>query len=71
LGIICTVIPTLCLAQAIYLIGSSNTALIGGVGPVSTIVLASVFLGESLLAVQIVGVALVIVGVGSLQFVRQ
>ena len=66
LGIMCTVVPTLCLSQAIYLIGSSNTALAGGVGPVSTVVFASLILGESLVGVQYFGIVLVLLGVGCL-----
>ncbi|MFT5171466.1 MAG: drug/metabolite transporter (DMT)-like permease [Candidatus Marinamargulisbacteria bacterium] len=71
LGVICTIFPTLLLAQAIFLIGSSNTALAGGVGPISTIFLAVIFLGESLSSIQFVGAALVLLGVSSLTFLKR
>lgn len=44
-------------------IGASKTALIGAIGPVSTIYLAWVFLGESISLVQITGSMLVLTGV--------
>ena len=66
LGIICTVIPTLFLSQAIFLVGSSNTALAGAIGPISTVILAYFFLGENIDSIQFFGIALVLMGVGVL-----
>jgi drug/metabolite transporter (DMT)-like permease len=58
-----TVLPAFMLAAAIHRIGASHTAIIGGIGPVATIVLAVLFLGESMSGLQIGGALLVIVGV--------
>jgi len=58
-----TVLPAFMLAAAIHRIGASHTAIIGGIGPVATIVLAVLFLGESMSGLQIGGAILVIVGV--------
>lgn len=58
-----TVIPSFLVSQAIKMIGSSNFAIIGSIGPISTIVLANIYLGESFTMVQVLGTAIVISGV--------
>jgi len=58
-----TVLPAFMLAAAIHRIGASHTAIIGGIGPVATIVLAVIFLGESMSGLQIGGALLVVAGV--------
>jgi drug/metabolite transporter (DMT)-like permease len=58
-----TVMPAFVLAAAIRRIGSMQTSVIGSIGPVSTIYLAYVFLGEAMSAVQILGSLLVLAGV--------
>lgn len=63
MAILSTVLPVFLLAYAIHRIGSGSTSLIGSIGPVSTLALAYVFLHEHLSAVQILGAALVLVGV--------
>lgn len=58
-----TVLPAFILAAAIRRIGSMQTSVIGSIGPVSTIYLAYVFLGEAMSAMQIMGSLLVLAGV--------
>jgi drug/metabolite transporter (DMT)-like permease len=58
-----TVIPSFLVSQSIKVIGSSNFSIIGSVGPISTIILATIFLGETLTVNQVVGTLIVIVGV--------
>lgn len=58
-----TVLPVFLLSYAIRRIGSSSASLIGSIGPVSTIGMAYVFLGEQLSLLKIVGAALVLAGV--------
>jgi drug/metabolite transporter (DMT)-like permease len=58
-----TVLPAFMLAVALRRIGSAHTSMIGSIGPVSTILLAYVFLDEQLSLVQIGGSTLVLVGV--------
>ncbi len=58
-----TVLPVLLISEGIRIIGASNAAVIGSVGPVSTIVLAYFFLGEVLGFWQIIGTVIVIAGV--------
>jgi len=58
-----TVLPVFLLAWAIRRIGPGQAALIGAVGPVSTIFLAYLFLGEAITLLQIAGSSLVLAGV--------
>ncbi len=63
LALVATVIPSFLMAEGIRVIGSSNASIIGSIGPISTIVLAYVFLGERLGWIQWIGTFFVIVGV--------
>lgn len=63
MAIFATVAPSFLISAGIKRIGANNAAIFGGVGPISTIVLASIFLGEKLTVAQWVGTALVISGV--------
>lgn len=58
-----TVIPSFMMAEGIRVIGSSNAAIIGSIGPISTIALAYIFLGERLGYLQWIGTLFVIGGV--------
>jgi drug/metabolite transporter (DMT)-like permease len=62
LALLCTVLPVFLLAEGIRRIGAGSAAIIGAVGPVSTIALAHVLLGEPVHFVQAVGTLLVLVG---------
>ncbi|AMK75132.1 MULTISPECIES: DMT family transporter [Methylomonas] len=66
MAIFSTVLPVFMLSAAIKMIGSSHTSLIGSLGPVATLFMASYFLGEELSLAQIGGATLVMVGVLSL-----
>jgi len=57
---IATVIPTFLVSEGIRLIGASNASILGSVGPISTVILAYIFLGERLTTVQIFGGFLVL-----------
>ncbi|MFN7887339.1 MAG: EamA family transporter, partial [Betaproteobacteria bacterium] len=59
----CTVLPVFATMLAIERIGAGNTALAAMIGPVATIVLAYVFLGETVSLWQLAGTALVLAGV--------
>lgn len=58
-----TVIPSYLVTEGIKRVGSDNAAIIGSVGPVSTIIQANIFLNEPVLAVQIGGTVLILAGV--------
>lgn len=63
MAVFSTVLPAFMISEGIRLVGAGNAAIIGSVGPISTIVLAYIFLGERLTGWQWVGAALVISGV--------
>jgi drug/metabolite transporter (DMT)-like permease len=63
MAIISTVIPSYLISEGIKRIGSGNAAIIASVGPVSTIVQAYIFLDEPILAMQIGGTVLILIGV--------
>lgn len=63
MAVFSTILPIFLLSHAIRRIGSSNTSLIGSIGPISTIFLAYVFLAEGISFMQIAGSTLVLAGV--------
>jgi drug/metabolite transporter (DMT)-like permease len=63
MAVISTVIPTYMISEGIRRVGSGNAAIVGSVGPISTIIQAYYFLDEPFFVFQIVGTALVLVGV--------
>lgn len=58
-----TVLPSFLIAEGIRIIGATNASIIGSIGPISTIILAYIFLGEQLGWWQWGGTLLVIVGI--------
>lgn len=63
LAVIATVIPSFLISASIVRIGSSRFSIIAGLGPFSTIILATIFLNERLTMIQVVGTILVIFGI--------
>lgn len=63
IAIFATVIPSFLVSISIKLINSSNFAVVAGIGPISTIILAVIFLNEQLTSVQILGTITVIFGI--------
>jgi len=63
MAIFSTVLPVFLLSYAIRHIGPGSASLIGSIGPVSTIFMAWLFLGEHISPLQIAGSALVLAGV--------
>lgn len=63
LGFMVTVLPTVLLMQSIERLGASQSAMIASIGPILTIILATLFLGEKMNAIQWFGCGLNIVGV--------
>lgn len=58
-----TVLPSFLISEGIRVIGAGNAAIIGSVSPISTIILANIFLGERLGSLQWIGTFVVIIGV--------
>lgn len=63
LAIVGTVLPTFLTAEGIRLIGAGNAAVVSSLGPISTILLAYLFLGETITSLEVVGTLFVIGGV--------
>jgi drug/metabolite transporter (DMT)-like permease len=63
MAILSTVIPSYLVAEGIKRIGSGNAAIVGSVGPVSTILQAYFFLAEPFSIIQIIGTLLILAGV--------
>ena len=63
MAIFATVIPSYLVTAAINRIGSDNAAIVGSVGPVSTILMAHIFLSEAITVWQLTGTACILVGV--------
>ena len=63
MAIFVTVIPTFAMSEGIRRVGSGNTAIMASSGPIFTIVLATVFLGEQIAFLQIIGTLFVLLGV--------
>ncbi len=55
MAILSTVVPSYMVVEGIKRIGSDNTAIVGSIGPVSTLVLAYFFLQETISPFQIMG----------------
>lgn len=63
MAILSTVIPSYLVTEGIKRIGSGNAAIVGSIGPISTIVQAYFFLQEPIHALQLLGTALILAGV--------
>lgn len=63
MAIVATVIPSFMIQEGIRRIGANSAGIIGSIGPVSTIVLAYIFLGERMTEIQILGTAIVMGGI--------
>ena len=63
MAVVATVMPVYLMSAGLARIGAARTAMLSAIGPVITIVLGAIFLGERLTVVQCAGAALVIAGV--------
>lgn len=63
LAVLSTLIPSFLVSEAIKRLDASNFAILGSLGPVSTIILAYLFLDEHLTLLQLMGMLVVISGV--------
>ena len=63
MAVVSTLIPSFMFSEGIKQIGAPNGSIIGGIGPVSTIIFAVIILHESISIAQLIGTFLVIGGV--------
>lgn len=62
-GLFCTVVPVFLTMTAVQRIGAPTASQAGMVGPISTLFLGALLLGEPITAVQLAGTALVLAGI--------
>lgn len=70
MALFATVLPAFMINQGIKKIGGPNVSVIGSIGPVSTIILSMIFLGEQLSLIQAAGAMIIIAGVAVLSISR-
>ena len=63
MAVFSTVLPIILTSEGIRRIGASHASIVASIGPIATIFLGAIFLGESITGVQLAGAALVMVGV--------
>lgn len=63
MAIFSTVTPLWLMAEGLKRIGANQVALVGCIGPLSTMVFGQIFLGEPITLIQLIGAALVLAGV--------
>jgi drug/metabolite transporter (DMT)-like permease len=63
MAIVSTVIPSYLVSISIKRLGANTTAIIASIGPVSTILQASLLLGESVSALEIAGTRFILLGI--------
>ena len=68
IAIVCTIIPSFCISEAIARIGPDRTSITGTIGPVFTTLFAVSLLGEAFTVFHAIGMVLVIIGVSILGY---
>ena len=63
MAIFSTVLPLWLMAEGLKRIGANQAAMVGCVGPLSTMIFGQIFLGEPITLIQLIGAALVLAGV--------
>ena len=63
MAVFTTVIPSFMISEGIKRIGSGNASIIASIGPIATIIMANIFLGEIISSWQTVGTLIVLGGV--------
>ncbi len=71
MGIFSTALPTFFMTLGISMIGASRAAVLSFLGPVATLLMATIFLGERLSVEEVAGAILVLCGVASLSLGNQ
>ena len=63
MALVSTVLPVIMMAEGMRRVGSSNAAMMSSIGPIMTIFMGYQFLGEPITTIQLIGAALVMIGV--------
>ena len=70
LGIVCTVVTNLCLVMAVQRIGSTMTAVLGALEPLTAVALGCLLMGEDITLNVVLGICLIIPSVIIIIFTR-
>ena len=70
MAVVSTVLPIVLTMEGIRRVGASHASIVASVGPLATIALGAVFLGEAITWFQIAGAALVLTGVLAISLAR-
>ena len=70
MAVVATVLPIVLTSEGLRRIGASHASIMASIGPVATIFLGAMFLGESITAVQLLGAALVLAGMLAISLQR-
>jgi drug/metabolite transporter (DMT)-like permease len=71
MAVVSTVLPIVLTSEGIRRIGASHASIMASIGPVATIFLGAMFLGESVTAIQLLGAALVLAGMLTISLQRK
>jgi len=71
MAVVSTVLPIVMTSEGIRRMGASHASIIGSVGPLATIFLGAIFLGEPVTGVQLAGATLVLAGVLVISLARK
>ena len=71
MALVSTVLPIVMTSEGIRRMGASHASIIGSVGPLATIFLGAIFLGEPVTGVQLAGAMLVLAGVLVISLARK
>lgn len=70
MAVIATVIPSFLINEGIRRFGAPNVSIVANIGPVSTIILSMILLGEMMTLIQFGGATVILVGVGIISLSR-
>ncbi len=71
MAVMCTVIPSFLISGGIKIIGSGNASIVGSIGPIATIIMASIFLDEQFTGWQLAGTLIVLIGILMISWKRK
>ncbi len=71
MAVFCTVVPSFLVSSAIGKLGANTFSIFGSLGPISTIILAYVFLEEQISWLQLIGILVVIFGVSIVSKIKK
>jgi drug/metabolite transporter (DMT)-like permease len=71
MAVVSTVLPIILTSEGIKRLGASHASIVGAVGPVATIFLGYLFLGEEITVLQVAGAACVLAGILAISLAKK